>query len=671
MEVDLMQHLGALDGRKRVVVEAVQPELNGGRFPIKRVPGEQVVVEADVFGDGHDIIGCLLLYRKLEAKSWNEASMQPLANDRWRGAFQVADLGCYVYTVEGWTDRFRTWRRDFIKRTEAGQEILVEVLIGASLIEEAAQRAQGADRKHLADWAKELCEKAGDSSARQLALDEELALMVTRYPDRRLAARYEKELIVRVEREKARFSSWYEAFPRSCSPNPGQHGTLADCEAKLPYIASMGFDVLYLPPVHPIGVTNRKGKNNVTEVTPGDVGSPWAIGSAEGGHKSISPELGTMEDFVRLLKTARRHGLEIAIDLALQCTPDHPYVSDNPEWFRLRPDGTIQYAENPPKKYQDIYPLEFETANWRELWEELRSVVRFWLDKGVRIFRVDNPHTKPFAFWEWLINDVQSSYPDAIFLAEAFTRPKVMYRLAKLGFSQSYTYFAWRNTKQELIDYFTELTQSNIREYFRPNLWPNTPDILPEYLQLGGRPAFMVRLVLAATLGASYGIYGPAFELCENIPRSPGSEEYLNSEKYEIKHRDLNSPWSLKDFIARINRIRKENTALQKDLGLFFHEVDNPMLLCYSKTSEDQSNVIVAVVNLDFRYTQSGWIHLNLEALGLDERQSYQAHDLLSDSRFLWQGARNYVECNPQETPAHILAIRRKVRTERDFDYYL
>jgi starch synthase (maltosyl-transferring) len=671
MEVHWMNHLGALDGRKRVVIEGVQPEINGGRFPIKRVPGEEVIVEADVFGDGHDVIDCMLLYRRLEEKSWKEAPMKPLTNDRWQGSFRVANLGCYVYTVEGWTDRFRSWCRDFRKRIDAGQDVRVDVLIGVSLIQEAAERANGADREQLAARAKELSDQAAGNSAKTLALDQDLALLTSRYPDRRLASRYDKELIVRVDREKARFSSWYEIFPRSCSPDGRKHGTLAECESKLPYIASMGFDVLYLPPIHPIGVTNRKGKNNVTEIQPGDVGSPWAIGNANGGHKSIAQELGTFEDFKRLVKSAERHGMEIAMDLAFQCAPDHPYVGSHPEWFRMRPDGTIQYAENPPKKYQDIYPLEFETDDWRSLWKELRSVVQFWMDKGVRIFRVDNPHTKPFPFWEWLINDVQETCPDVIFLAEAFTRPKVMYRLAKSGFSQSYTYFAWRNTKQELTDYFSDLTKSDIREYFRPNLWPNTPDILPEYLQLGGRPAYMIRLVLAATLGASYGIYGPAFELCENVPRSPGSEEYLNSEKYEIKHRDLNSPWSLKDFISRINRIRKENTALQKDLGLCFHEVDNPMLLCYSKTSEDQSNVIVAVVNLDFRYTQSGWLQLNLEALGLDERQPYQAHDLLSDSRFLWQGARNYVECNPQEAPAHILAIRRKVRTERDFDYYL
>jgi starch synthase (maltosyl-transferring) len=666
-----MERIKVPDGRRRVVVEAVQPEVDGGRFPIKRVPGERVIVEADVFGDGHDALGSLVLYRRKEESSWREAPMQPFMNDRWRGSFQVMEPGIYLYTVEGWIDQFRTWQLNLRKRIEAGQDIRVEVLVGAALVEKAARRATASDGKRLAQWAKELREMAEKVAAADLSLDEELAALAVQYPDRRLAARYEKTLAVRVERNKARFSAWYEVFPRSCAPDPGKHGSLADCESRLPYIASMGFDVLYLPPIHPIGVTNRKGKNNATEPNPRDVGSPWAIGSAQGGHKSVAPELGTLEDFERLSATASQHGLEIAMDLAFQCTPDHPYVSEHPEWFRRRPDGTIQYAENPPKKYEDIYPLDFETENWRELWEELHSVVQYWIEKGVRIFRVDNPHTKPFPFWEWLINGVQSEYPDVIFLAEAFTRPKVMYRLAKIGFSQSYTYFAWRNTKQELTDYFTELTQSGVREYFRPSLWPNTPDILPEYLQLGGRPAFIVRLALAATLGANYGIYGPAFELCENSPRSPGSEEYLDSEKYEVKHRDLNSPWSLKDFIARVNRIRKENAALQRDQGLCFHEIDNPMLICYSKTAVDLSNIVLVVANLDFSYTQSGWVHLNLEALGLDDHKPYQAHDLVSGSRFLWQGARNYVECNPQENPVHILTIRRKVRTEKDFDYYL
>ncbi len=666
-----MEGIEASDGRRRVAIESVQPEVDGGRFPIKRVPGEKVIVEADIFGDGHDVLGCLLLYRKREETRWHEISMTAVGNDRWRGSFEVVELGRYLYTIEGWTDRFQTWRRDMRKRVEAGQDVRAEIAIGAALIAQASARAGGAERERLREWAERINDKAAEPDAAQLALDEELADLAAKYPDRLLAARYDKELEVCVEREKARFSAWYEIFPRSCAREPGGHGTLADCESWLPYIESMGFDVLYFPPIHPIGTTNRKGRNNTNGTAAEDVGSPWAIGNAYGGHKSIAPELGTVEDFERLVAAARRHGLEIAMDLALQCSPDHPYVREHPDWFRYRPDGTIQYAENPPKKYEDIYPLEFETRDWRALWEELRGVVRFWLDKGIRIFRVDNPHTKPFAFWEWLIRDTRSAYPDVIFLAEAFTRPKVMYRLAKLGFSQSYTYFAWRNTKQELTDYFTELTRSGVKEYFRSNLWPNTPDILPEYLQLGSRPAFMVRFALAATLGASYGIYGPAFEMCESAPRVAGGEEYLNSEKYEIKHWDVHSPWSLKDFIARINRIRKENPALQRDGGLSFHETDNPMLLCYSKVAEDPFNVVLMVANLDFRYTQAGWVHLDLCSMGLDGEQPYQAHDLLSGARFLWQGPRNYVECNPQETPVHILRIRRKVRTERDFDYYM
>ncbi|MGH9781399.1 MAG: alpha-1,4-glucan--maltose-1-phosphate maltosyltransferase, partial [Candidatus Acidiferrales bacterium] len=404
---------------------------------------------------------------------------------------------------------------------------------------------------------------------------------------------------------------------------------------------------------------------------PGDVGSPWAIGTAEGGHKSIHPQLGTLPDFRRFITKAGEHGLEVALDLAFQCSADHPYTREHREWFRTRPDGSIQYAENPPKKYQDIYPLDFESADWRGLWNELKSVFDFWIGHGVHIFRVDNPHTKPFAFWEWVIGEIKEQHPEVLFFAEAFTRPHVMYRLAKLGFSQSYTYFTWRNTKQELTDYFRELTQTEVREYLQPNIWPNTPDILSEFLQVGGRLAFVIRLVLAATLGASYGIYGPAFELCENAALRPGSEEYMNSEKYELKHRDLGSRANLKDLISRINRIRKENGALQQNRTLRFHETDNPSLICYSKTADDSSNAIVVVVNLDPLHTQSGWIQLDLNSLGLDANHAFQAHDLLGDGRYLWQGPRNYVELVPESLPAHILSLRRWVRTERDFDYYL
>jgi starch synthase (maltosyl-transferring) len=656
-------------GRRRVVIEAVCPELDGGVFAIKRVPGELVVVEADIFADGHDALSCILLYRTHHESDWSEARMESLGNDRRRGQFRVSAEGRYFYTLEAWVDHFRTWRKDLVKRIEAGQDVRVEILIGAQLIEEAA-RIAGPDSRRLMDWAAAL-RKTDNGTRCSLALDEELAALIDRYPNRERATRYGKELPVHVDRRKARFSTWYEMFPRSCVSEPGRHGNFRDCESRLEYVAAMGFDVVYLPPIHPIGSTYRKGKNNKPEAGPEDVGSPWAIGSADGGHKSVHPQLGTLNDFDRLVRRASELGLEVALDLAFQCTPDHPYVTEHPEWFRRRPDGTIQYAENPPKKYQDIYPLDFESKHWEELWDELRSVVVFWIERGVRIFRVDNPHTKAFNFWQWMIGDLQSRYTGLIFLAEAFTRPKVMHRLAKLGFTQSYTYFTWRNTKHEITDYFTTLTQTEIREFFRPNLWPNTPDILHEYLQTGGRPAFMIRVALAATLGANYGIYGPAFELCENTPREPGSEEYLNSEKYEIRPRNPDSEWSLREYIAQLNRIRHENPALQSDWGLRFHEVDNPMLVCYSKMSDDRSNVIIVVVNLDFHHTQSGWTQLDLEHLGIDSEQPYQVHDVLGGGRYLWLGSRNYVELNPLILPAHVLCVRQKIRTEMDFDYYL
>ncbi len=658
-------------GRRRVVIEGVLPQVDGGRFPIKRVTGETVVVEGDIFADGHDLLSCVLLYRTESTSEWSESPMDFVDNDRWRGEFKVDVLGRYAYTIEGWVDHFKTWRTNLVKRIEAGQDIRVDILIGADLIDDAAGRASGPDAAALSGWAADLRGVAGSVDAGALALDLDMAAVVFRYPDRRFSTRYERELWVRVERERARYSAWYEMFPRSCAPEPGRHGTFADCEARLPYVSAMGFDVLYLPPVHPIGHTNRKGRNNAPAAGPNDVGSPWAIGSEAGGHDAIEPKLGTLADFLRLMASARKHGLELAMDLAFQCTPDHPWVRQHPEWFRSRPDGTIQYAENPPKKYQDIYPLDFETAAWEQLWEELRRVVFYWCEQGVRIFRVDNPHTKAFPFWEWLIPEVQARYPETIFLAEAFTRPKVMYRLAKLGFSQSYTYFTWRNTSQELTEYFTELTTTDVHDYMRPNLWPNTPDILPEHLELGGRPASMVRLVLAATLGASYGIYGPAFELVNNVAKTPGSEEYFESEKYEIKTWNLDSEWSLKDLISRVNLIRKENVALHQNRRLVFHEVDNGDLLCYSKTSPDLSNAILIVVNLDFRHTHSGWVNLDLKALGLEESSPFQVHDLLGDGRYLWQGSRNYVELSPQGIPAHIFKIRRRVRSEQDFDYYL
>jgi starch synthase (maltosyl-transferring) len=504
-----------------------------------------------------------------------------------------------------------------------------------------------------------------------LALSETLTSLMRNYPDRSLASDYPDTLSVWSEPVKARYSTWYEFFPRSCRSDKMSHGTFAECEKYLPYVSEMGFDVVYLPPVHPIGLTKRKGANNVLLASKTDVGSPWAIGAAKGGHKSIHPQLGTLDDFKHLVIKARELGIDIALDIAFQCSPDHPYVREHPEWFSNRPDGSIQYAENPPKKYEDIVPFNFECNAWNELWHELLDIFLFWIKQGVYIFRVDNPHTKPFPFWEWLIAEVKREHPETIFLAEAFTRPKISYHLAKLGFSQSYTYFSWRNAKRELEAYFTELTRTEVREFFRPNLWPNTPDILPEYLQFGGRPAFMLRLVLAATLGANYGIYGPAYELMEATPRDAGSEEYLDAEKFQVRQWPLDRADSLKDFIARVNRIRRESPALQQDYSLQFFDVNNENLLSYAKTTPDNSEIILVVANLDPHHSQSGWVTLPLDLLGLDELHSYQVQDLLTGARFLWNGTRNYVEINPQVAPAHIFKLRRRVRTEHDFDYFL
>jgi starch synthase (maltosyl-transferring) len=647
-------------GRVRAVIENLRPEVDGGRYPIKRVVGETIWVEADAFADGHDTLVCRLRFRHESETDWIETDMTALGNDRWGGQFAVERLGRYRYTVTAWVDAFLSWRSDFSRRADPA-DIVVAARVGSVLVAKAANRALPADAKLLREAGQFLARATGPAELRRAALSAETAALVARYPDRRQAATYERELSVTVDRPCARFSTWYEMFPRSASPRPGQHGTFADCEARLPYIASMGFDVLYLPPIHPIGHTGRKGRNNTLEAAPGDVGSPWAIGAAgganEGGHKSIHPELGTPEDFRRLLEKARARGIEVAIDIAFQCSPDHPYVAEHPEWFRARPDGTIQYAENPPKKYQDIYPLDFSSSAWPALWEELESVFEFWIGEGVRIFRVDNPHTKPFAFWEWVIGAIKARHPDVIFLSEAFTRPKVMHRLAKLGFTQSYTYFAWRNTKLELTEYFTELCRGEGREYFRPNVWPNTPDILASALQTGERPAFSARLLLAATLAASYGIYGPAYELMEHEPREPGSEEYLNSEKYELKHWDIGRHDSLSGLIARVNAARRRNPALQNDWSLMFLAADNNQLIAYRKSTPDLSNLVVVVVNLDARYPQSGWLELDVEALGLTAQSAYEMHDEISNERYSWNGRRNFVRLDPGA--GHVLRLQR------------
>jgi starch synthase (maltosyl-transferring) len=644
---------------QRVVIESVLPEIDGGRFPITRTPGELVTVSADIFADGHDVIDAVLLYRKEGDADWQYEAMQPIKNDRWEAQFRPGGVGIYFYTLRGWVDRFKTWARDLGKKADAGQDLSLDLMTGAQFLTAAAKRAGPTDAQILNALSARLRKITGTDAVEAVAFseDEDLITLMSRYRERTGDTVYEKELVVRVDRARARFSTWYEMFPRSCTTSAERPGTLRDCAEYIEYVADMGFDVLYLPPIHPIGVTERKGKNNSTTPTAADPGSPWAIGSKDGGHKAIHPELGTLADLRALREKAELHGIELALDIAFQCSPDHPYVKEHREWFRSRADGSVQYAENPPKKYQDIYPLDFEAGNCAVLAEELKSVISFWISQGIKIFRVDNPHTKPFAFWEWLIRETQREYPDAIFLAEAFTRPKVMYRLAKLGFTQSYTYFAWKNTKAELTEYFTEITESPVSEFFRPNLWPNTPDILNEYLQKGGRPAFIARLVLAATLGGNYGIYGPAFELVENVPVREGSEEYLDSEKYQVRVWNRNGPKSLKGLIRRMNSIRRDHVALQHNYGLKFHLTDNPQLIAYSKTSEDRGDKILVVVNLDPVNRQMGWVDVVLKEFRLAAGESYEMNDLLTDKKYIWQGSRNYVELNPATVPAHIFRV--------------
>jgi starch synthase (maltosyl-transferring) len=659
------------DGRRRVVIEGVSPAVDCGRFPAKRTVGDQVRVEADIFTDGHDAITASLLAHREGFEAWTEIPMRPLVNDRWTGTFRVAELGRYGFKVQSWVDHFETWHRDLLKRIKAESDALVDYLIGADLVAQAADRASGADAALLRERASVLRAGREPGALRVHATDPLLHELVLRYPDKRFATESDREYTIVVDPVRARFSSWYELFPRSTAGQPGQHGTFADTEKRLPYIAEMGFNVVYLPPIHPIGKTFRKGRNNSPEAEPGDHGSPWAIGSKDGGHKAILSELGTAEDFHHLVAEAAKLDLSVALDVAFQAAPDHPYVREHESWFHKRPDGTIQYAENPPKKYQDIYPFDFESDDWLGMWHEFKSVFLHWIGQGITVFRVDNPHTKAFPFWEWVITEIKREHPQVLFLAEAFTRPKIMYRLAKLGFSQSYTYFPWRNGKAEITAYLTELTQAPVSEVFRPNQWTNTPDILTEFLQIGGRAAFNIRLLLAATLGANFGIYGPAFELLENRPVRHGSEEYLNSEKYEIRQWDLERPDSLRPLITRVNEIRNTNPALQNDLSLKFHSIDNDQLLCFSKESDDRSNLLVMIVNLDPHYTQTGFVTLPLDQLEIPQDRPYEAEDLLSGERYLWNGPRNYAELNPSIRSGHILKIHRRMKVETDFEYFL
>ncbi|MDE1162968.1 MAG: alpha-1,4-glucan--maltose-1-phosphate maltosyltransferase [Acidobacteriaceae bacterium] len=655
------------EGRRRVVIEEVQPSVDAGRYPVKRVLGDVVKVRCAAFSDGHDHVAARILYKPVNERKWRSAPLTSLPNDYWEGEFPVDAIGAWSFTIEAWVDHVDTWVSDLEKRLAAqgagGQDIPLALRIGANHIEAAGSRAKGADAKKLKMTAKQL-EALAESNLPfyESPMKAEIVELAAKYPDLSYSTKYDEELPVWVDRERARFSAWYELFPRSCSPIEGRHGTLKDVEERLPEIAAMGFDIVYMPPIHPIGVQYRKGKNNSVTAEPGEVGSPWAVGSKEGGHTAILPELGTLSDFADLVNAAQMQGMELALDIAFQCAPDHPWVTEHPEWFILRPDGTIQYAENPPKKYQDIYPLNFESKDWKGLWDALYGVFKFWIERGVKVFRVDNPHTKALPFWEWCIAEVHAKHPEVLFLAEAFTRPHVMYSLAKAGYTQGYTYFTWRNTKTDLAEYFTEICNEPVRDFFRPNVWPNTPDILHEQLQTGGRAMFQLRAVLAATLSANWGIYGPAYELCEGHPAKPSagktsSEEYLDSEKYQLRSWDRASSISIAPLIRRLNKIRHAHASLQKNENLVFHANPNEQILAYSKSNG--TDTILTVVNLDSFNEQNTMIELDLDALGLQAQESFEVEDLLTGARYTWHGERNYVALRPWEAVAHVFRIVR------------
>lgn len=651
-----------------IIIESVQPEVNSGRYPIKREVGDRLEVSADIFKEGHDVLTAVLRYRTIKETTWHETVMSHVDNDRWSGHFDLKENTRYLYTIGSFTNTFESWRQEAIKKSQAGERIESELLEGRALVERAAKRAMEQDQARLEELLKQWRSSDTQEARLSVALNEELSHLVERHQERAAWTQYDRELQVVVDRVRARYGAWYEIFPRSQGTIPGKGSTLKECEQRLPAIKAMGFDVLYLTPIHPIGRTNRKGKNNSLTPTPTDPGSPYAIGNERGGHDAVEPSLGTIEDFDRFEQAVRAQGMELAMDFAINCSPDHPYVKEHPEWFAHRPDGTIKYAENPPKKYQDIYNVDFYCQDWFGLWNEMKRVILFWADHGVRIFRVDNPHTKPVAFWEWLIREVQDQYPDTIFLSEAFTKPKMMKVLAKAGYTQSYTYFTWRNFKQELTDYMVELSTSEMKEYFRPNFFTNTPDILPEVLQQGGRPAFMFRLVLAATLSPSYGIYS-GYELCENRAL-PGKEEYLNSEKYEITVWDWNRPGHIIDYVTTINRIRRENPALHELENLEFYESDNDQVLFYGKSTADKKNSVLVAVNLSpFQY-QEAHLRIPLAALGLKPEDSYQLHNVITDRRDLMTGDSYVVRLDPKVEPAVIFVVRRWTHREQDVDFF-
>jgi starch synthase (maltosyl-transferring) len=639
-----------LKGQSRVIIENVQPQVEGGLYPAKRTVGETVNVTADIFGDGHDHIRAHLLYKEASEENWNVRELVHLGNDVWQTSFKVEEKGTYIFTVHAWVDHLETWYDGFKKKADAKVDVHVELMEGALLLKQLPNQS-----KEVKSFTAQLEKKEKYAESIKAVLSDGFAELVHHHPLISFEAKYDKELTVEVEHAKANFSTWYELFPRSASLE-GHHGTFKDVIKLLPRIQSMGFDVLYLPPIHPIGKVNRKGKNNNVRANPGEPGSPWAIGSDEGGHKAIHKELGTLADYKLLISEAKKVGIDMAMDVAFQCAPDHPYVKEHPEWFRQRPDGSIQYAENPPKKYQDIYPFNFETENWQALWEELKSVFEYWIEQGVKIFRVDNPHTKPIPFWQWTISEINKKYEDVIFLSEAFTRPKIMASLAKAGFTQSYTYFTWRVTKQELTEYMNELVHGPSRNYFRPNFWPNTPDILPYHLQHQGENIFIIRVALAATLSSNFGMYGPVYEFCDNIP-VPSKEEYMDSEKYEVKKHDWKRTNRMTDIITLLNKARNENAALQSTWNMQFCAIENANLIAYLKATEDLSNIILVVINLDPHSRQHGFVQLPKSKLKLGEHINVKLHDLISDEHYTWTQEWNYVELDPYRMPVHIFKL--------------
>ncbi|HET7584856.1 MAG TPA: alpha-1,4-glucan--maltose-1-phosphate maltosyltransferase [Gemmatimonadaceae bacterium] len=650
-----------VDGLPHLAIECVSPDVDGGRFPIKRIIGDVLTVGADILKDGHDLLAARVRYRSPVSCEWRHVPMAyDYDSDRWTGHITLDHVGRWTYTVDAWTDVFASWRDELQKKVAGEQDVSLELREGAELVDSAARRTRFGDARTalkraaagLVDERRPLADRVATALSERL-----LALMHAHCLPSDLTT-FGRELAVVVDRERARYAAWYEMFPRSFSPTPGAHGTFADAERALPRLAELGFNVVYLPPIHPIGVTGRKGANNSLQSGPDDPGSPWAIGNAHGGHFAVDPRLGTLEDFDRFVARAAELGLEVALDYALQCSPDHPWLAEHPDWFFVRPDGTLKYAENPPKKYQDIYPLNFWCEDREALWRACREIIFHWIGHGVRTFRVDNPHTKPFAFWEWLIAEVKREYPDVIFLSEAFTRPKRLKRLAKLGFTQSYTYFTWRTEAWELREYLTELTTPPVSDYLRGNLFVNTPDILHEYLQTGGRAAFRIRLHLAATLSPLYGIYS-GFELMENVPLREGSEEYLDSEKYQIRQRDFTAPDSLDADIARINRLRETQRALQLATNLTFHVCENDRMLFYSRHGAVPGETLLVAITLDPHVPQETTVHVPIQELGIGPDEQYVVEDLLTGARFTWRGARNYVRLDPAVEPAHVLRLAR------------